>query len=159
MGTIVDTSKSVACVSASLHDELEKVLDENRVLHTRAMMKEMSVRDNRHAYVWEIDEPEEDMLQQRVQGESRPAASIHLYWDPKTTRTSDLGSDWTLENSVTVRTVTDTTFYMTTGFAPGGYSGIQQRSENVREVPGTRGAGVQVKTFGGEGTGMKSMKV
>jgi len=148
--------------------------EEIQLLQTRELMEEMNRRDNRHAYIWDIDEPQDSQTYKRQSQKGEAATSIHLNWRAATTTNRNIQTEWTLENTVTVRTVADESFYMVTGFSPGGYSGIQQRvgddhviifslwnagSNNVNEVAGTRGEGVEVKTFGGEGTGMKSMKV
>ena len=81
---------------------------------------------------------------------------------------------WTLSCTVRVKSVTDCTYFCVVGWAPGGYSGIQQiddsrrvaifsmwhddqeKDSNVECI--SSGDGVKVEPFGGEGTGMKSMK-
>jgi len=161
-------------VYAAVHgDEHEMLETRHEILRTRKTMQEMNLRDNRYAYIWDIDEPESLAKRQSSSGEA--ATSIHLNWNSVTTKNSNIRKEWIIENTVTVRTVASETYYCVAGFSPGGYSGIQQRgsdndrviifslwnkgNNNVRMVPGTKGDGVEVKTFGGEGTGMKSMKV
>lgn len=100
---------------------------------------------------------------------TKPAASCHLGYQPISRRS--IADSWTLENTVCVKKSADCTYYCVVGWGPGGYSGIQRISptqrvaifsmwndhrNNVREIE--HGPGVHVQTFGGEGTGMKSMK-
>ena len=106
---------------------------------------------------------------QAINRVSKPASSCHLGFQPISSH--DISDSWTLENTVCVRKSTDCTYYCTVGWGPGGYSGIQRISStnrvaifsmwndhrnSVREIE--HGPGVRVQTFGGEGTGMKSMK-
>jgi len=78
---------------------------------------------------------------------------------------------WRLTNTVNVDLSTSSTYFCVVGFTPGGYAGIQEispgnkvaifsfwndGSDSVSLIE--QGAGVTVSTFGGEGTGLKSMK-
>ena len=100
---------------------------------------------------------------------SKPATSCHLNYKPVPDM-EDFDS-WALENTVCVRKSYNTTYFCILGWGPGGYSGIQQIDEfrrvtifsmwnegrhSVRLIEA--GAGVEVTAFGGEGTGLKSMK-
>lgn len=99
----------------------------------------------------------------------KPATSCHLgYQNVPAHAVSD---SWTLENTVCVKKSTDCTYYCVVGWGPRGYSGIQRISSNHRVVIFSmwndhrnnvrvieHGPGVQVESFGGEGTGQKSMK-
>ena len=78
---------------------------------------------------------------------------------------------WHLEATVQVERSADHTYFMVVGFYPGGYCGIQQKQNNERVAifslwnKGSysvksvgAGPGVQVSEFGGEGTGIKTMR-
>ena len=97
----------------------------------------------------------------------RPATSCHLRYFLN----FDLSKQWTIQCSIEVEKSYDCTYFMITGFGPGGYSGIQQLDGNRRVAifslwnNGTtsvelvdQGPQVQVSKFGGEGTGLKSMR-
>lgn len=100
---------------------------------------------------------------------AKPATSCHLrylYIPPE-----EITDKWTLENTVRVRNTADCTYFCVVGWGPGGYSGIQQIHHNRRVVifsmwddgankveAEQHGDKVVVTPFGGEGTGMKSMK-
>ena len=101
---------------------------------------------------------------------ARPASSINMHYKPDQKVNAE---GWTLENTVNVKESTGGTYFMAVGWYPGGYSGIQQRSPNERlaifsmwcRVDGVdcpeevrSGDGVTVSRFGGEGTGLKSIK-
>ena len=100
---------------------------------------------------------------------SKPATSCHLRYGP--IDQDSVTRDWTLSCTVTVKESTDCTYFCVVGWSPGGYSGIQQIDQDrrvaifsmwnegknsVEEVD--HGDGVVVTEFGGEGTGLKSMK-
>jgi hypothetical protein len=100
----------------------------------------------------------------------RPATSCHLCYGPELPRWIHDIEEWTLECSVVVEKSVDCTYFMVVGWSPGGYSGIQQLPGNKRKAifsmwnDGTSsveavkaGPGVDISTFGGEGTGIKSM--
>jgi hypothetical protein len=102
----------------------------------------------------------------------RPACSCHLTYLGLTS--SDVSAHkWTLQCSVRVRETADSTYFCVVGWAPGGYSGIQQIDPRRRvaifsmwndgtaegSVSLVRSAiDVKVSAFGNEGTGLKSMK-
>ena len=78
---------------------------------------------------------------------------------------------WKLECTVKVEKSADCTYFMVTGFGPGGYCGIQQLPNNERKAIFSvwnegyysvelikAGENVEVSKFGGEGTGIKTMK-
>ena len=112
--------------------------------------------------------------------DAKPATSCHLRYGPKLCLKSELYEKvmrrhgWTLRNTVRVKEVADCTYFCIVGWGPGGYSGIQQIDENHRVAIFSMwhdehkigsnvecissGDGVKVELFGGEGTGMKSMK-
>ena len=96
----------------------------------------------------------------------RPATSCHLKYDID----SNLSNQWTIQCSIEVEKSYDGTYFMITGFGPGGYSGIQQLHGNHRVALFSlwnngktsvelveAGPQVQVSKFGGEGTGLKAM--
>ena len=98
----------------------------------------------------------------------RPATSCHFWWKIPP---FDMTKQWRLTNTVNVDLSTDSTYFCVVGFTPGGYAGIQEispgnkvaifsfwndGSDSVSLIE--QGAGVTVSTFGGEGTGLKSMK-
>jgi len=106
---------------------------------------------------------------QAISSHNKPASSCHLRYEPISEQ--DIDDSWSLETTVCVKKSADCTYYCVVGWGPGGYSGIQRVSDterivifsmwndrwnSVREVK--HGAGVRVQSFGGEGTGMKSMK-
>ncbi len=103
---------------------------------------------------------------------ARPASSCHLKYilDKNRINFSDK-HHWTLECSVQVEDPEDCTYFCVIGFYPGGYSGIQQLPGGQRVAIFSvwncghnsveaieAGADVEVSEFGGEGTGIKSMK-
>ena len=115
-----------------------------------------------------------------VVSDAKPATSCHLTYGPYLSIDKELYQKvmkkhgWTLRNTVRVKEVADSTYFCVVGWGPGGYSGIQQidskhrvaiysmwhstdeRNSNVECV--CSGDGVKVESFGGEGTGLKSMK-
>lgn len=99
----------------------------------------------------------------------KPATSCHLCYGPLDG--DSVSRDWTLSCTVKVEHSSDCTYFCVVGWGPGGYSGIQQIDEDrrvaifsmwnhgkdsVEELD--HGEGVEVSEFGGEGTGLKSMK-
>lgn len=104
-----------------------------------------------------------------IEPKVKPATSCHLQYEP--IPTEGLSESWTLENSVRVKNSADCTYFCVVGFGPGGYCGIQQINKNhkaaifsmwndnqhaVAEME--RGDAVTIRSFGGEGKGMKAMK-
>jgi len=99
---------------------------------------------------------------------ARPATSCHLtYHLPGELLNS---TTWTLQCTVTPELSHPATYFCVVGWGPGGYSGIQEvevghrvaifsmwndGNRSVEEI--CHGPGVKVETFGGEGTGLKSM--
>ena len=78
---------------------------------------------------------------------------------------------WALEATVQVERSVDCTYFCVVGWGPAGYSGIQQKENNERVAifsmwnEGSHsvelvnvGPGVKVSEFGGEGTGIKTIK-
>ncbi len=101
---------------------------------------------------------------------AKPATSCHL-WFESVDEPEDVSSSWTLECSVEVEKSADCTYFCVVGWSPGGYSGIQQIEGGKRVAIFSMwndgdddvgcvqvGDGVRVSAFGGEGTGLKSMK-
>ena len=99
---------------------------------------------------------------------AKPATSCHLKYELTGKKPSH---QWTIQCSVEVEKSVDGTFFMVTGFGPGGYSGIQQLRGGKRVAIFSlwnndttsvefvdSGPGVEVSKFGGEGTGLKSMR-
>ena len=114
----------------------------------------------------DIDETENDGVT------TKPATSCHLRYGPNLPDYSpEANQSWKLEATVQVERSADHTYFMVVGFYPGGYCGIQQKENNERvaifslwnkgsysvESVGA-GPGVQVSEFGGEGTGIKTMR-
>ena len=114
----------------------------------------------------DIDETENDGVT------TKPATSCHLRYGPNLPDYSpEADQSWKLEATVQVERSADHTYFMVVGFYPGGYCGIQQKENNERvaifslwnkgsysvESVGA-GPGVQVSEFGGEGTGIKTMR-
>eukprot|EP00088_Acartia_fossae_P070908 TRINITY_DN9606_c0_g1_i2.p1 TRINITY_DN9606_c0_g1~~TRINITY_DN9606_c0_g1_i2.p1 ORF type:complete len:252 (+),score=40.74 TRINITY_DN9606_c0_g1_i2:49-804(+) len=101
---------------------------------------------------------------------SRPATSCHLTY-PLPAEKINSASSWSLQATVRVEESTDCTYFCVVGWAPGGYSGIQE-IDNNRKVAifsmwnegrnnvelVSAGQGAKVTEFGGEGTGLKCMK-
>lgn len=100
----------------------------------------------------------------------RPATSCHLRYGPELPDWLPSESQWILECSVIVRNSYDCTYFMVTGWGPGGYCGIQQLPNNERKAIFSMwnektysveavevGPGVEASKFGGEGTGIKTM--
>lgn len=100
---------------------------------------------------------------------AKPATSCHLWYN------MDFKSHhqkyWRIENTVKVATTTNSTYFATAGFYPGGYNGIQTLTDGSHALifslwnDGTNNArlrkknkGVVVAQFGGEGTGLRAMK-
>ena len=102
----------------------------------------------------------------------KPATSCHLRFGPELPDFKpDKVKKWSLECTVQVEKSTDCTYFMVVGFGPGGYCGIQQLPKNKRKAIFSMwnqdynnvylvnaGEGVEVTEFGGEGTGIKTMR-
>jgi len=102
----------------------------------------------------------------------KPATSCHLRFGPELPDYSpEHVKKWSLKCTVQVEKSADCTYFMVTGFGPGGYCGIQQlpnnerkaifsmwNEENISVYLVNAGEGVDVTEFGGEGTGIKTMR-
>ena len=101
---------------------------------------------------------------------AKPATSCHLRFGPVKQLDS---SEWVLECTVNVESSARSTYFCVVGWGPAGYSGIQEWGDggkgaifsmwnddegNKVELIGTPDPEVQVSGFGGEGTGLKSMR-
>ena len=97
----------------------------------------------------------------------KPATSCHLRYEIQ----EEIGDNWQLECTVQVENSSDCTYFCVTGWGPGGYCGIQQLPNNKRKAIFSMwndhfnsvelieaGKDVEVSEFGGEGTGIKTMK-
>lgn len=115
------------------------------------------------AQLWRMEPAERDP--------PRPATSCHLTY--RLPEGAAGGGSWELRCSCVVELSADCTYFCVVGWGPGGYSGVQQlqggrrkaifsmwdgggEGEAVAAVEA--GEGVAVGPFGGEGTGMKSMR-
>ena len=100
-----------------------------------------------------------------------PACSTHFTYGP--IDPCEVTSFWQLSCTVKVKDSAASTYFCAVGWSPGGYSGIQQIDAEGRERVAifsmwnkggdsvelaSQGDGVEVTDFGGEGTGLKSMK-
>ena len=97
-----------------------------------------------------------------------PATSVHFYYDkPEQVETNS--KNWNITQKIIVEASSQNTYFMTIGFSPGGYSGIQERPNskfaifslwndktNSAELVST-GKTAKTKKFGGEGTGLKTI--
>ena len=107
---------------------------------------------------------------QQQNSDARPASSINIYYKPNQKVNPE---SWIIQNTINVKESTGGTYFMVVGWQPGGYSGIQERSKNEHvaifsmwcrkdgvDCPKKvrSGDGVTVSNFGGEGTGLKSIK-
>jgi len=111
----------------------------------------------------------------RISSESMPATSIHARWYlPRGSLTE--ATTWELGMTIKVLNSYLHTYFMTVGWAPGGYAGIQETPDTGKAASGklalfsfwnsgtnnvnleyvNKEAGVKDSTFGGEGTGRKS---
>ena len=102
----------------------------------------------------------------------KPATSCHLRYGPELPDyLPSQAKNWSLQCTVQVEKSTDCTYFMVVGFGPGGYCGIQQLPNNKRKAIFSMwnqdfnsvylvkaGEGVEVTEFGGEGTGIKTMR-
>ncbi len=146
----------------------------------------LELDENDERQMWRVEAEEEEEEEEEGQQEKvgllrrcrpKPATSCHLRYRGLAPSSSDLSSEWALECAVTVEESADCTYFCVVGWSPGGYSGIQQVDEkrrvaifsmwddreaeeeeggSVQEVE--KGEGVTVTAFGGEGTGLKSMR-
>ena len=100
-------------------------------------------------------------------GQAIPATSVHFNYD-KPANVESNSKDWNIKQKIIVEASSENTYFMTIGFSPGGYSGIQQRPNdkiaifslwndrtNDAELVET-GKKATTQEFGGEGTGLKT---
>merc|ERR1711892_1314144 len=120
------------------------------------------IKDECPHQTWEIVKAESE------EG-GKPATSCHLKY-PLPAEV-ELTSFWQLECSVVVRSSSPASYFCVVGWGPAGYSGIQE-VDNDRKVAifsmwnqgdnrvtlVSKGDSVAVDDFGGEGTGLKTMR-
>ena len=99
---------------------------------------------------------------------ARPAASCHLRY-PLPPAVEEC-RQWELSCSVVVTASCSASYFCVVGWGPGGYSGIQEvapgrkvaifsmwNCDSSKVVMEEGGAGAQVDSFGGEGTGLRCL--
>jgi len=146
------------------HGMIESALDPNWVLADDRSGKLVIQKRKEECphQTWEI-------VPAKAEEQAKPATSCHLsYQLPK--QVEDCSS-WELECSVVVESSCSSTYFCVIGWGPAGYSGIQQVDHQKRVAIFSMwntgdhrvelissGKDVIIDDFGGEGTGLKSMK-
>jgi len=150
-------SKSIHCGSiCSMADKAMLLTDKKGELVVE------QIRDECPHQTWEI-------VKAGAEEGAKPATSCHLKYPlPAKVETS---STWQLECSVVVRSSSPASYFCVVGWGPAGYSGIQEVDIGRRVAIFSmwnhgeskvslvsKGEGVTVDDFGGEGTGLKTMR-
>jgi len=125
-------------------------------------------RDESPQQIWDIIDADKE-----IESAAKPATSCHLKYPIPDSVDLDTATDWELRCSVKVTQSCPSTYFCVVGWSPAGYSGIQEIGKDRRvaifsmwntdlgdhRVELLRaGEGTVVDNFGGEGTGLKTMK-
>ena len=128
----------------------------------------VTARDECPHQAWDIIDADKE-----IENAAKPATSCHLKYPIPDSVGLDTATDWELRCSVKVKSSCPATYFCVVGWGPAGYSGIQEVGEDRKvaifsmwntgcgdhRVQLLRsGDGAVVDNFGGEGTGLKTMK-